>query len=316
MDPRVRVQLAGDDGERFFGDGPCLLLEELDRLGSLSAAARQLGMSYSKATRIVNRAEQELGFKLTRRRVGGEGGGSSELTENGRAFLDRYRVWRAAVQEAAERSFRACFAGVKGVPLPGCVVLAAGRSERFGSQKLLAPLGEAPVLWHTLDAVPRDRFELVVVAADPAVRDSVYGWAEERNATPTVVGPAGPDQSDSLRAGLEACASCSSATFVPGDQALIGRESLEAIADALAANPGSVVRLGWQGEGRNPVAFPAETFAALRGVQGDAGGSALLKARPDLAAGAVLVEAASSSELLDCDTPDALEAMASALGAS
>ncbi len=316
MEPRIRVMVGAEDGERFFGDGPCRLLEELARLGSLSAAARSLGMSYSKATRIVNRAEQELGFKLTARRVGGEGGGSSELTPQGAEFLDRYRAWRRSVERDAQASFRACFAGLQGQPLPACVVLAAGRSERFGSQKLLATLADEPVLWHTLDAVPRDCFELVVVAAEPAVVDAVCRWAEARNATPTIVAPAGPDQSDSMRAGLDACERCSSVVFVPGDQALLGDESLRSVAAALAEHPGRVVRLGWHGEGRSPVAFPSGTYRALRTVQGDVGGSALLKARPDLAADAVVVEAGDPRELLDCDTPDALEAMANALGAS
>ena len=43
-----------------------------------------------------------------------------------------------------------------------CIVLAAGKSTRFGANKLLAPLVDRPLLVHTLDAIPRSCFSQMV----------------------------------------------------------------------------------------------------------------------------------------------------------
>ena len=65
MKPALRVMLCDDAGERFFGEGPCRLLHLIEETGSLRSAAAQMGLSYSKALRLVQHAEKELGFALT-----------------------------------------------------------------------------------------------------------------------------------------------------------------------------------------------------------------------------------------------------------
>ena len=64
MKPALRVMLCDDAGERFFGEGPCRLLHLIEETGSLRSAAAQMGLSYSKALRLVQHAEKELGFAL------------------------------------------------------------------------------------------------------------------------------------------------------------------------------------------------------------------------------------------------------------
>ena len=60
MKPKIHVMLCDDIGERFFGEGPCRLLHRIEETGSLRAAAQAMGLSYSKALRMVKRAEKEL----------------------------------------------------------------------------------------------------------------------------------------------------------------------------------------------------------------------------------------------------------------
>ena len=81
MRPALRVMLCDDAGERFFGEGPCRLLHLIEETGSLRSAAAQMGLSYSKALRLVQHAEKELGFALTCKTIGGRGGGGSTLTQ-------------------------------------------------------------------------------------------------------------------------------------------------------------------------------------------------------------------------------------------
>ena len=153
MKAQMRVRLVESDGEKFFGEGPYRLLRGVERLGSLRAAAMEQGMAYSKANRILCGAERALGGPLTERRVGGPDGGGSALTPLARELMARYEAFRADCAAAVEASFERRF---RGFPRPalGCVVLAAGRSSRFGANKLLAELGGAPVLSHTLAALP------------------------------------------------------------------------------------------------------------------------------------------------------------------
>ena len=93
MKPALRVMLCDDAGERFFGEGPCRLLHLIEETGSLRAAAISMGMAYTKALAIMKRAEKNLGFPLTARRIGGKGGGGSALTPEAKEFLhDKTRI--------------------------------------------------------------------------------------------------------------------------------------------------------------------------------------------------------------------------------
>ena len=95
----------------FYGPGVSELLLRVDRTGSLQTAAGEMGMSYSKAWKIVRTAEQELGFMLLERHVGGAGGGFSRLTEQGRSFVERYEAFQKAVYLNADRLCAEYFGG-------------------------------------------------------------------------------------------------------------------------------------------------------------------------------------------------------------
>ena len=77
--------------ERFFGPGICELLERIRATGSIQAAAAEMKMSYTKAWRIINRAEKEMGVNLITRVSGGRNGGSSSLTETGETAVCAFR---------------------------------------------------------------------------------------------------------------------------------------------------------------------------------------------------------------------------------
>ncbi len=107
MEVLVSVKLK--NSEIFFGNGIAELLEEIDKTGSLAEACGAMDMAYSKAWKIVKRAETELGFLLVERKTGGKGGGGSTLTEDGKAFLKRYLAFRTDVEEYAKKSFENLF---------------------------------------------------------------------------------------------------------------------------------------------------------------------------------------------------------------
>jgi molybdate transport system regulatory protein len=104
----ARVRLTLHTGERFFGPGVCELLERIRKTGSIQAAAAEMEMSYTKAWRILNRAEKEMGFDLITRVSGGRNGGSSKLTEAGEKAVADYRRMEARLTEFADSLLKAC----------------------------------------------------------------------------------------------------------------------------------------------------------------------------------------------------------------
>lgn len=76
------------DGVPVLDSEAALLLRYIDEMGSISAAARRLGLSYSKAWAKIAKAERALGVRLVEPRRGYAGG--ARLTDEGRSLLLRY----------------------------------------------------------------------------------------------------------------------------------------------------------------------------------------------------------------------------------
>lgn len=88
-----------DLGERHFaGHGRIDLLRRIAETGSISQAARLIGMSYKQAWDAVDAMNNLAAEPLVIRRTGGRHGGGTELTDEGRRLI--------AVYEAAEREHR------------------------------------------------------------------------------------------------------------------------------------------------------------------------------------------------------------------
>lgn len=109
MKQKVRLQLTSDEGDRFFGIGVSELLHNVEKTGSLNQAAKQMGLSYNKACRMVNKTEQILGYHFVERTSGGKNGGGSVLTEEGRRFLEQFDQYNRKVQKESERLFQQIF---------------------------------------------------------------------------------------------------------------------------------------------------------------------------------------------------------------
>ena len=97
------------DGRAVFGDGKARLLEEVQRSGSLAAAAEAMGMSYRTLWGRLREMERRLGFRLVSRRAGGPGGGGSTLTAEGRELLRRYRAFRRGLEGFVQKRFEKAF---------------------------------------------------------------------------------------------------------------------------------------------------------------------------------------------------------------
>ena len=86
-------------------------LRMIDCTGSLRMACSAMYMSYTKGWQLLNRMEEDLGYKLVARTVGGEKGGYSELTTEGRQLLERYHTFMEELTQVANDLFTKNFSG-------------------------------------------------------------------------------------------------------------------------------------------------------------------------------------------------------------
>lgn len=99
----IRLRVMGGD-EPAFGPGKAALLEHIDASGSISSAARSLGMSYSRAWRLVEVMNTLFRAPLVETSAGGRRGGGARLTREGREVLGLYRSLEMRLISAAESS--------------------------------------------------------------------------------------------------------------------------------------------------------------------------------------------------------------------
>ncbi|KAF1073731.1 winged helix-turn-helix domain-containing protein [Halodesulfovibrio sp. MK-HDV] len=109
---RVKYKLwLEKDGEMLFGSGGAVLLEQIDALGSLSGASKELGMSYRRAWGRLKKLEESIGEDLVTK-VGGNKKGY-RLTETGRRFITSYREAEKKMDQAAQKIMKDCFNWVR-----------------------------------------------------------------------------------------------------------------------------------------------------------------------------------------------------------
>ena len=94
-------------GEEFLmGPRYVHLLEDVERLGSIRAAAAEVGLSYRTCMNRLRRMEQVLGGKVLETRRGGAEGGGAQLTPRARRLLRVYRQWRTDLVRVSDRAFQ------------------------------------------------------------------------------------------------------------------------------------------------------------------------------------------------------------------
>ena len=86
--------------EPAMGPGKALVLEAIARSGSISAAGRELGMSYRRTWLLVDSMNRCWNERLVETSKGGGDKGGAELTKRGEAILKAFRSLEARVERA------------------------------------------------------------------------------------------------------------------------------------------------------------------------------------------------------------------------
>ena len=201
----------------------------------------------------------------------------------------------------------------------GCVIMASGLSRRFGSNKLLADFCGEPMLCRAFAATDTPQLAGRIVVTRSA---EVQALCREHG-VPVLLHSL-PGRNDTVRLGLSALLerepSLAGCMFLPGDQPLLSRETVEAMAgisgwdhetrlERQKETEREIFRLGHRFKNDpepfvgSPVLFDRGYFAELCSLPKGKGGNVLLKKYPEHVH---TVYIADRNELADADTPEAL----------
>ena len=84
-----RIWISGEGGH-FLGNGRIRLLEYIDKTGSITAAAKEMKMSYRQAWQMVQDMNAQSDNPLVSKTLGGKGGGGAQLTDAGQKAVRRF----------------------------------------------------------------------------------------------------------------------------------------------------------------------------------------------------------------------------------
>lgn len=86
---KSRLWIEGENGT-FLAEGRVALLKEIDSLGSINAAAKNMKMSYRKAWEMINAMNSEATEPLVVKVSGGKNGGGTVVTETGKSAIKAF----------------------------------------------------------------------------------------------------------------------------------------------------------------------------------------------------------------------------------
>jgi 8-oxo-dGTP diphosphatase len=104
-DLKLRIWLE-KDGRFILSEGRAELLSKVNKTGSLSKAAKEMGMSYRHAWGIMHRISQNAGGKVVNSTRGGKEGGLTTLTAFGEEVLREYENKVASLRGQFENHWR------------------------------------------------------------------------------------------------------------------------------------------------------------------------------------------------------------------
>lgn len=97
------------NNNKFFGPGVARILHLVRETGTLAEAYKIMGISSSKAWKILRKSEEDLHIKLIETETGGSGGGKSKLTQEGEELLNKYEKFVEELEKIADVLFQKNF---------------------------------------------------------------------------------------------------------------------------------------------------------------------------------------------------------------
>jgi len=145
------------------------------------------------------------------------------------------------------------------------IVPAAGKSERFGTMKLLADVGGEPLIARTIRALLDAGINRVIVVCAPTPFGSVALFDDPRVELATNPSPS-RGMFSTIQSGLALAGSESDVVVIlPADMPFVRSETVAAVINE-CARTGHPVAAAYKGKNGHPVALPAQVLVALVGA--------------------------------------------------
>lgn len=106
MRAKFKLWLSTKDVEGVFGDGKWRLLKAIETEESLKAASVALGISYRKAWGDLKKAQDALNIVLVEKQRGGNMGGRTALTDQGKKWVKAYTRFRGDIEKTVEKAYK------------------------------------------------------------------------------------------------------------------------------------------------------------------------------------------------------------------
>ncbi len=181
------------------------------------------------------------------------------------------------------------------------ILLAAGASKRFGSDKLMHPLARGVPVAAAALANLRTAIPHVIAVVRPGV-PALENLLSEAGATVILCANADEGMGASLAAAVSASGEVAGWVIALADMPYIRPETIEKIVASLAAGT-AIAAPAYRGERGHPVGLSARFRAQLEALRGDEGARSILK----LNEGSVtLIDVDDPGVCSDIDTPDDL----------
>ena len=177
------------------------------------------------------------------------------------------------------------------------IMLAAGNSRRFGSNKLLYEVDGKPMYRHILEklmAVANDSESITVVTQYEEIEQAARSCG-----TNVYINPH-PDEgiSSSLKIGLKANLDADACLFTVSDQPWLTTTTIHQLIDLLKTSQRGIACVSCEGKLGNPCIFTRKYYEELLSITGDRGGKSVITAhREDTA----VLKVNDMRELMDMD---------------
>lgn len=183
----------------------------------------------------------------------------------------------------------------------GCVILASGKSERYGNNKLDIKIDGVSLIDRAISCIPKNSFSKVaVVSRFENVKEKTEnrGFHYIENNHPEY------GISHTIKLGLNYTSDCDATLFMVSDQPLLKQESVVKMLEFFNNNSDFIVSMGYNGKKGNPCIFPKAFYGELFALENDNGGSAVIRYHEDKLK---IFNIECKKELKDIDTKEDLE---------
>lgn len=178
----------------------------------------------------------------------------------------------------------------------GVVIMASGRSSRFGEDKLLYEIDGVPIAEHIFRTVKECGFYHVAAVVRSEKLKTLagkYGFEAIMNDDPEY------DTAVTIKKGVSLLPpDCEGVMLFVADQPYLRKETVLEMAETFSKDNSKIYRASFEGEAGNPVIFPCFLREELENLNKNERGMTVIKRHPDIVE---YSEAQSKNELFDID---------------